>query len=95
MTKSSPDYRRNRPGWRLSGRFLLNKGYEGLMTSNVSSLLKYGSYRDLYQDPHEKDLKLILHYGDMTDSSSPGASDSTKRCRMKSITRAAQSHTRF
>jgi GDPmannose 4,6-dehydratase len=31
----------------------------------------------LYQDPHEPDRRLILHYGDMTDSSSLTASSSS------------------
>ena len=50
--------------------FLLNKGYEVHGIKRRSSLLNTDRIDHLYQDPHEKDLKLILHYGDMTDSSS-------------------------
>ena len=35
-----------------------------------SSLLNTDRIDHLYQDPHESDLRFILHYGDMTDSSS-------------------------
>jgi len=35
-----------------------------------SSLINTARIDHLYQDPHEKNLQLILHYGDMTDSSS-------------------------
>ena len=50
--------------------FLLSKGYEVHGIKRRSSLLNTDRIDHLYQDPHEKDLKLILHYGDMTDSSS-------------------------
>ena len=33
-----------------------------------SSLFNTGRVDHLYQDPHEKDLRFILHYGDLTDS---------------------------
>lgn len=50
--------------------FLLNKGYEVHGIKRRSSLLNTDRIDHLYQDPHEKDVKFILHYGDMTDSSS-------------------------
>jgi GDPmannose 4,6-dehydratase len=49
---------------------LLNKGYEVHGIKRRSSLFNTDRIDHLYQDPHEKGLKLILHYGDMTDSSS-------------------------
>ena len=50
--------------------FLLNKGYEVHGIKRRSSLLNTDRIDHLYQDPHETGVKLILHYGDMTDSSS-------------------------
>lgn len=50
--------------------FLLKKGYEVHGIKRRSSLFNTDRIDHLYQDPHEKGLKLILHYGDMTDSSS-------------------------
>jgi GDPmannose 4,6-dehydratase len=49
---------------------LLSKGYVVHGIKRRSSLLNTERIDHLYQDPHEKDRKLILHYGDMTDSSS-------------------------
>ncbi|NLD98903.1 MAG: GDP-mannose 4,6-dehydratase, partial [Fibrobacter sp.] len=49
--------------------FLLEKGYE------VHGMIRRASYFNrrridhIYNDPHGKDTKLVLHYGDMTDSS--------------------------
>lgn len=50
--------------------FLINKGYIVHGIKRRSSLLNTDRIDHLYQDPHEKNLQLILHYGDMTDSSS-------------------------
>lgn len=50
--------------------FLINKGYTVHGIKRRSSLLNTARIDHLYQDPHEKDLRLILHYGDMTDSTS-------------------------
>lgn len=50
--------------------FLLNKGYEVHGLKRRTSLFNTDRIDHLYQDPHEKKRKLILHYGDMTDSSS-------------------------
>ena len=50
--------------------FLLDKGYEVHGIKRRSSLFNTQRIDHLYQDPHERDLHLILHHGDMTDSSS-------------------------
>ncbi len=50
--------------------FLINKGYLVHGIKRRTSLFNTQRIDHLYQDPHEKDLRLILHYGDMTDSSS-------------------------
>lgn len=50
--------------------FLLNKGYEVHGIKRRASLINTERIDHLYQDPHEKDRRFILHYGDMTDSSS-------------------------
>lgn len=49
---------------------LLSKGYEVHGIKRRASLLNTDRIDHLYKDPHEKDRRLILHYGDMTDSSS-------------------------
>jgi len=50
--------------------FLLDKGYEVHGIKRRSSLLNTDRIDHLYQDPHEKNVRFVLHYGDMTDSSS-------------------------
>ncbi|MCK4951314.1 MAG: GDP-mannose 4,6-dehydratase [Gammaproteobacteria bacterium] len=50
--------------------FLLDKGYEVHGIKRRASLINTDRIDHLYQDPHEKDRKFILHYGDLTDSSS-------------------------
>ena len=50
--------------------FLLNKGYEVHGIKRRSSLFNTNRIDHLYQDPHEKNRKFVLHHGDMTDSSS-------------------------
>jgi GDPmannose 4,6-dehydratase len=47
---------------------LLDKGYEVHGVKRRSSLLNTDHIDHLYQDPHEKNLRLKLHYGDLTDS---------------------------
>lgn len=47
---------------------LLDKGYFVHGLKRRSSLFNTGRIDHLYQDPHEKGLKLKLHYGDLTDS---------------------------
>lgn len=48
--------------------FLLKKGYVVHGVKRRSSLFNTDRIDHLYQDPHEKNVKLHLHYGDMTDS---------------------------
>lgn len=48
---------------------LLSKGYEVHGIKRRASSFNTSRIDHLYQDPHEKELKFILHYGDLTDSS--------------------------
>ena len=48
--------------------FLLKKGYEVHGIKRRTSLFNTDRIDHLYQDPHEKNVKLHLHFGDMTDS---------------------------
>ncbi|MEN8148035.1 MAG: GDP-mannose 4,6-dehydratase [Campylobacterota bacterium] len=48
--------------------FLLKKGYEVHGVKRRSSLFNTDRIDHLYQDPHEKNVNLTLHFGDMTDS---------------------------
>jgi GDPmannose 4,6-dehydratase len=48
---------------------LLSKGYEVHGIKRRTSLINTQRIDHLYQDPHEKNVKLFLHYGDLTDSS--------------------------
>ncbi|MBT4763434.1 GDP-mannose 4,6-dehydratase [bacterium] len=50
--------------------FLLGKGYEVHGVKRRSSLFNTDRIDHLYQDPHEKNPKFVLHHGDLTDSSS-------------------------
>jgi len=50
--------------------FLLRKGYEVHGIKRHTSLFNTDRIDHLYQDPHISNRKFILHYGDMTDSSS-------------------------
>jgi GDPmannose 4,6-dehydratase len=47
---------------------LLKKGYEVHGIKRRTSLINTQRLDHLYQDPHEKNVKMILHYGDLTDS---------------------------
>ena len=47
---------------------LLSKGYEVHGIKRRSSLFNTDRIDHLYQDPHVNNAKLILHYGDLTDS---------------------------
>ncbi len=49
--------------------FLLKKGYFVHGIKRRSSLFNTDRIDHLYQDPHDKNVKLKLHYGDLTDSS--------------------------
>ncbi len=48
--------------------FLLKKGYVVHGVKRRTSLFNTDRIDHLYQDPHEKDRRFILHYGDLTDS---------------------------
>jgi GDPmannose 4,6-dehydratase len=48
--------------------FLLEKGYEVHGIKRRSSSFNTARIDDLFQDPHAIDVKLFLHYGDMTDA---------------------------
>lgn len=48
--------------------FLLKKGYIVHGLKRRSSLFNTARIDHLYQDPHEKDVHFILHYGDLTDT---------------------------
>ncbi|MDB5444851.1 MAG: GDP-mannose 4,6-dehydratase, partial [Phenylobacterium sp.] len=47
---------------------LLEKGYIVHGVKRRSSSFNTGRIEHLYQDPHEEDQRLILHYGDLTDA---------------------------
>jgi GDPmannose 4,6-dehydratase len=47
---------------------LLDKGYQVHGIKRRSSLFNTERIDHLYQDPHEKNVNLTLHYGDLTDS---------------------------
>ena len=49
---------------------LLDKGYEVHGIKRRSSSFNTGRIDHLYQDPHENNVNLLLHHGDLTDSSS-------------------------
>jgi GDPmannose 4,6-dehydratase len=48
--------------------FLLGKGYEVHGIKRRASSFNTDRIDHLYQDPHERDVKLFLHYGDLTDA---------------------------
>jgi len=50
--------------------FLLNKGYEVHGIKRRSSLFNTDRIDHLYQDPHVNNRNFVLHYGDLTDSTS-------------------------
>src|SRR6476661_7891625 len=50
--------------------FLLQKGYEVHGVIRRSSSFNTQRIDALYQDPHEKNVRLVLHYGDLDDGSS-------------------------
>jgi hypothetical protein len=49
---------------------LLHKGYEVHGIIRRSSSFNTGRINHIYQDPHESDVRLFLHYGDLNDASS-------------------------
>ncbi len=48
--------------------YLIKKGYTVHGIKRRASMFNTDRIDHLYQDPHETDRKLILHYGDLTDS---------------------------
>ena len=48
---------------------LLGKGYRVHGLIRRASMFNTGRIEHLYQDPHEQDVRLSLHYGDLTDGS--------------------------
>lgn len=72
---------------------LLEKGYEVHGIIRRSSSFNTGRIRHIYQDLHEKDVKLKLHYGDLSDASSlEKILDTTEPDEVYNL--AAQSHVR-
>jgi len=49
--------------------FLLEKGYEVHGIKRRASLFNTQRVDHIYQDPHAKNQRFVLHYGDLTDSS--------------------------
>ncbi len=49
--------------------FLIEKGYEVHGIKRRASLFNTHRIDHLYEDPHQEDRRLILHYGDLTDAS--------------------------
>jgi GDPmannose 4,6-dehydratase len=49
-------------------RLLLDKGYRVHGVKRRSSSFNTGRIEDLYEDPHNPDPRLLLHYGDLTDA---------------------------
>ena len=48
--------------------FLLNKGYFVHGVVRRSSSFNTGRIEHLYQDPHDSELRFLMHYGDLTDA---------------------------
>ena len=48
--------------------FLLKKGYEVHGIKRRASSFNTARVDHLYQDPHEKDVRFFMHYGDLTDA---------------------------
>jgi len=49
-------------------RLLLDKGYTVHGVKRRSSSFNTGRIEDMYEDPHARDPRLVLHYGDLTDA---------------------------
>ena len=72
---------------------LLEKGYEVHGIIRRSSLINTHRIDHLYEDPHVGNVKLFLHYGDLTDGSS--LRKIVEKCKPDEIYHlAAQSHVR-
>jgi GDPmannose 4,6-dehydratase len=73
--------------------FLIEKGYEVHGMIRRSSSFNTGRIDDIYQDPHNNNINLFLHYGDLTDSNS--IHDIVKKSKPNEIYNlGAQSHVR-
>src|SRR5438045_446073 len=48
--------------------FLLGKGYSVHGVLRRSSSFNTGRVEHLYHDPHEANVRFLMHYGDMTDA---------------------------
>jgi GDPmannose 4,6-dehydratase len=48
-------------------RFLLDKGYQVHGIKRRASLFNTQRIDELYLDPHEENVRLFMHYGDLTD----------------------------
>ena len=51
-------------------KFLLDKGYEVHGIKRRTSLINTDRIDHLFQDPHDNNIKFVLHHGDLTDSTS-------------------------
>ena len=72
---------------------LLSKGYEVHGMIRRSSSFNTARIESMYKDPHVKDARMFLHYGDMTDGI--GLADLVKRVMPDEVYNlAAQSHVR-
>lgn len=72
---------------------LLAKGYEVHGVIRRSASFNTGRLDHLYRDPHERGARLLLHYGDLTDSASLSALlDRTRPSEVYNL--GAQSHVR-
>lgn len=73
--------------------FLLEKGYEVHGIVRRSSVFNTDRIDHIYQDPHERNSRLFLHYGDLTDSTSlRGILEKTQPDEVYNL--GAQSHVR-
>ncbi|MFH1358676.1 MAG: GDP-mannose 4,6-dehydratase [archaeon] len=73
--------------------FLLEKGYEVHGIIRRSSSFNTGRIDHIFNDPHDKDVRLIMTFGDLTDSSS--ISDILRKNKFDEIYNlGAQSHVR-
>ena len=54
----------------LLAEFLINKGYQVHGVKRRTSSINTQRIDHLFQDPHDLNLKLILHHGDLTDATS-------------------------
>ncbi len=66
--KVALNYRYYRAGWSLSYRTAVKKDYIVHGIKRRASLFNTDRIDHLYQDPHVSQRNLILHYGDLTDS---------------------------